>query len=88
MRQAKHWELTTAPDVLILPSKLAQMAKNVGNTLVLNPGQLSKGTGGGTFAEVSIHPLKESELRDAKLANKESLPHGVFPRSYVNIARI
>ncbi len=51
-----------SPDVLILPSKLAHMAKDTLGTLVVNPGQLAKGNSGGTFAELSIHPMNASFL--------------------------
>ena len=89
MRQARHWQMQrVAPDVLILPSKLAYLAKDVGGTVVVNPGQMAKGTSGGTFAEMAIHPLKESDLRDAKIAGKEEIPHAVAARTCVNVLRI
>ena len=88
MRQARHWQMDVAPDVLILPSKLTHLAKDVWGTVVVNPGQLAKGTSGGTFAELSIHPLTESGLRDAKIAGKEELPHHIASRTSVNVLRI
>ena len=90
-RQARHWEFkSVSPDVLILPSKLTPMAKDVMGSLVLNPGQLAKGNGGGTFAEMSVHPIKEDELRDSALQSTlpQDLPHGICKRSTVNILRI
>ena len=57
-------------------------------TLVVNPGQLAKGSSGGSYAEMSIHPFDEILLRDAKIAGKESMEHSVHARSSVNILKI
>lgn len=54
----------------------------------MNPGQLAKGSSGGSYAEMSIHPMKEMELRDAKIAGKETIKHEVHSRTYVNILKI
>lgn len=88
-RQSRHWQLKVTPDILIIPSKLACLCKDVmDNTLVINPGKLTKGVHGGTFAEVVVHPLPESALRAAHIEGKEALPHAVPPRTYVNILKI
>lgn len=57
LRQSRHWEITTQPDILILPSRLAPIAKDLNNTLIINPGFLAKGRGGGTFADIVVSPL-------------------------------
>lgn len=57
-------------------------------TLVVNPGQLSRGSGGGTYAEISIHPIRADELRDAVLQGKDAVPHAICSRSSVTIQRI
>ena len=57
-------------------------------TLIVNPGQLAKGASGGSYAEMSIHPISETELQDAKIAGKETINHTVASRSYVNILKI
>ena len=88
MRQSKHWTMTHSPDILIAPSKLTHLAKDVQGTLVINPGSLCKGNSGGTYAELSIHPIKEDELRTAVLAGKESVAHGVPARTRVSITKI
>ena len=49
-------------------------------TLVVNPGQLSKGKNGGTYADLHIWPLKEDTLRQAVLDNKEEVQHEVSKR--------
>jgi len=58
------YSIPVRPDILILPSKLASFAKDVeGGTLVVNPGRLVRGTVGGTYAMVDLHPVgvKEEE---------------------------
>jgi DNA polymerase alpha subunit B len=81
--------MQVSPDVLILPSKLAHMARDVLGTVVVNPGSLAKGANGGTYAEVAIHPVKEDALRSLHLANaKEPMPHAVPARTSVNIMKI
>lgn len=65
LRHSKHWEFQAHPDVLILPSRLNPIAKEVFGSLVVNPGALTRGAGGGTFAQLAIHPIKEADLRAA-----------------------
>ena len=56
--------------------------------LVVNPGQLVKRSTGGTYAEISVHPMKETELRDASIAGTETLNHTVHSRSCVQIVKL
>lgn len=89
LRQARHWEFTGAqPDILILPSRLAAMVKEAQGSLMINTGQLSKGTGGGTYAELSVNPVPEKELRDAAMKGQKEYPHNVCERTAVKIVRI
>lgn len=90
MRYARHWQMKVSPDVLIAPSKLTHMARDVLGTLLVNPGTLTKGVNGGTYAELNIHPMGEQELRDAVLSDKkeEPLKHDVASRTYTNIMKI
>lgn len=53
-RQSKHWEMQTSPDVLIIPSKLTHMVKEVFGTLVVNPGYLAKGSSGTSLASLLV----------------------------------
>lgn len=88
-RQSSHWRMKCNPDVLITPSKLTSMARDVQGTLVVNPGQVAKGTSGGTVANIAIHPLKETMLRDAHLNDpKAPIPHSVVSRSFVDITKL
>jgi DNA polymerase alpha subunit B len=87
-RQAHHWQMHTSPDVLILPSKLAAMARDVNGSLVINPGTLVKGSSAGTFAELHIHPMPEDSIRDALIAGKTAIPHQVPSRTKVAIKKI
>jgi len=95
-------EFKAHPDILLTPSKLAVLAKEVLGTLVVNPGPLSRGVGGGTYADMTIHPFKESDLRSALVsgslhassANSDSgssevmLGNKVFSRTAVKIVKI
>ena len=80
LRQHAKWRLPVAPDLLIAPSRLAPFARDVSGTLVLNPGHLAKNAGGGTFAQLAVHPHAEL-AGDAVAAD---LP----ARSRVEITRI
>ena len=88
-RQASHFTFQTTPDILIAPSTLTHLARESAGTLMVNPGQLTKGVSGGTFAEVTIHPFKQELLQELK--SKEPLtpiPHTVHTRASVSIMRI
>jgi hypothetical protein len=56
--------------------------------LVINPGQLVKVSSGGSYAVLDIHPLKENDLRDAKIAGKSSTLHSISERASVQIKKI
>ncbi|EKU20784.1 DNA polymerase alpha subunit B, partial [Nannochloropsis gaditana CCMP526] len=62
LRHADHWRMPITPDVLLLPSKLTPFVKDVGGALCINPGTLTKGGGGGTYAMLHIHPLPAERL--------------------------
>lgn len=59
LSQQECWEMPVQPDILITPSKLNPFVKDVLDSVVVNPGHLTKGTTGGTFAVLDVHPLKE-----------------------------
>lgn len=88
LRQARHWEMKVNPDLLILPSRLAPLAKEVLGTVIVNPSSLAKGNSGGTFAEIAIHPLPEKTLQDAVKDGVRDLEHNIGPRTTVNIVKI
>eukprot|EP00981_Chlorochromonas_danica_P000159 scaffold46_cov196-Ochromonas_danica.AAC.9 len=102
LRQAKHWTMSHTPDLLILPSRLSPLAKEVvvntadlvsssstsSQMLVVNPGLLVKGRAGGSYAEITIHPLPETSLREALLKGEQWLPHNVTTRTSVRIVKI
>jgi hypothetical protein len=64
------------------------LAKEVQDTIVINPGSLAKGNSGGTLAEVTIHPMKESDIRQAMIANQDRVPHSIKERVKVVISKI
>lgn len=84
---------SSAPDILLAPSKLSAMTRNVMGTLVVNPGTVMKQGAPGTYADLHIHPLPESTLREACAApgpgpEEEVLVHRVADRTRVIVQRI
>ena len=55
---------------------------------MVNPGQIVKVTSGGTYAVLTIHPMKETTLRDAETFNKDGLTHSVSARTFGEIVKI
>ncbi|CAB1103712.1 unnamed protein product [Ectocarpus sp. CCAP 1310/34] len=92
MRHAHRWGMPATPDVLLVPSRLAQFARQVQGCLCVNPGQLSKGMGGGTYAELAVHPIPQETLakKQKELADKPdaTIEHDVAKRTCVEIRRI
>lgn len=94
--------MSRTPDLLILPSRLSPLAKEVvvntadvvsssstsAQMLVVNPGLLVKGRAGGSYAEITIHPFPETSLREALLKGEQWLPHNVTTRTSVRIVKI
>ncbi|KAL0943684.1 DNA polymerase subunit alpha B [Colletotrichum truncatum] len=70
------------PDVLIVPSFLPPFAKVVESVLVINPGYLSKRRGAGTYARLTLFPLKVDGQSEAMLS------HGIFDRARVEVKKI
>lgn len=80
--------MAVRPDVLITPGDLAYFARESadGKSVCVNPGRLSKGSSGGTYAMVSIHKLKEDVI---KAQAKEKTPdRQVTKRIRVDIYKI
>eukprot|EP00048_Salpingoeca_helianthica_P020747 m.8276 g.8276 ORF g.8276 m.8276 type:complete len:627 (-) comp5197_c0_seq1:26-1906(-) len=77
-------DLPNSPDILILPSELRFFIKNVNNTLVINPGRLTRHATGGTFARVSVHAPRRNDIPEGT----KKIPHGVPDRSLAQIVRI
>lgn len=82
-----HWRMPCTPDILILPSKLIPFAKLTSSScLAVNPGLISKGTTGGTYASIQIYPMKK-EFID-QLGDQIKIEHGVQERVNVSIRKI
>ncbi|KZF26649.1 DNA polymerase subunit alpha B [Xylona heveae TC161] len=77
--------LNVRPDILICPSALAPFAKVVESVLVINPGNLSKRRGAGTFAQLAIYP---ANISDEERAENKPIDHKIFERGRVDIIRI
>lgn len=88
LKHMEQWSMPCQPDLLIAPSKLTCFARTVlEDTVVVNPGQLTKGTTGGTYAIMEIHPLKRETLEAAAGTNVE-MKHSLQDRIRVEIKRI
>ena len=71
-----------SPDVLLVPSRLATFARKLDNgTLVVNPGQLARGSGGGTFASLTIGGLPKEALEQVRECNQATFPYRIWTDS-------
>jgi len=88
LKQQDGWKMPCKPDVLILPSKLAPFCSPIlGSTVVINPGHLTKGTTGGTYATMEINPVALDEL-EGHGNDDVIVPHNVQDRMQVDVKRI
>lgn len=85
-----HWNMLKlggcAPDILILPSKLKHFSKIVDSTLAVNPGFLSSARAAGTFAKLSIHPIKG--LQSDGDVDMDDVEHRIYERARSDVWRI
>ncbi|RHY34421.1 hypothetical protein DYB32_001339 [Aphanomyces invadans] len=79
LKYIDQYQLPVRLDVLLLPSVLNRFCGAVQDTLCVNPGQLSKGQAGGTYAEITILPKGHHESPE---------PHQVAQRTLVEVKRI
>jgi len=77
--------INVRPDLMVIPSSLPPFARVVESVLVVNPGQLSKRRGAGTYARLTIYPYI---LTDDERESKTMLGHKLFDRARVDILRI
>lgn len=88
LKQRRSWEMPCQPDVLIIPSVLTRFARPVlESTVVVNPGHLSMGSTGGTYAVMEVHPMKRETLESAGGEDVEVL-HALPDRTQVEIKHI
>ena len=74
------------PDILILPSLLTCTATCIAKgTTFVNPGHLVKGSYGGTYAILDIHPMKSEILKEIE---EVEVSHSVSDRIRVEVRRI
>lgn len=76
MNQLWHLGLPVAPDVLVLPSRLKAFVKHVGPTLMVNPGNLTRGTIGGTYAKLAIFPQTAASMRTGESSSGTAVVGG------------
>mmetsp|Transcript_4801 Transcript_4801/g.12600 ORF Transcript_4801/g.12600 Transcript_4801/m.12600 type:complete len:158 (-) Transcript_4801:124-597(-) len=87
LKKMDKMRLPCQPDILILPSKLATFAAAVSNTVIVNPGYLSRGTTGGTYAILHINPVNRDSLDNAG-ADDVQVPHDIVNRTMVEVKKI
>lgn len=75
------------PDVLVLCSQIRHFASAVDNVLCVNPGRMTQGTQGGTFAKLAVHPAPTSFFQTRALpgaaAGGRPGDRGAMPRARV-----
>jgi len=78
------------PDILVVPSRLTPFCAPVlGSTIVVNPGHLTKGTTGGTYSVMNIHPMKMKKFESLESSGGNAkITHDVQDRMRVQIKRI
>jgi DNA polymerase alpha subunit B len=81
------YELQHTPDIIIVSSGMKYFAEDAGHGVVcVNPEQVVKGTSGGTFATITISPLKDDEITGDE--HKPMADRKVAERTRVDIERI
>mmetsp|Transcript_38557 Transcript_38557/g.115710 ORF Transcript_38557/g.115710 Transcript_38557/m.115710 type:complete len:512 (-) Transcript_38557:165-1700(-) len=91
LKRMDGYSMPVQPDVLLVPSRLAAFARPVlGRTVAINPGLLSRGTTGGTYAVMDVHPARRETLEESADANGgvEAEQRGVQDRIRVEVKRI
>jgi DNA polymerase alpha subunit B len=91
INQMEHVAMKVKPDVLILSSIFNPVALEMDKVIVINPGRLTKGLNGGTFARMTINPLDEdiiNEAREDETANTDGILNQVYKRAAVQLIRI
>ncbi|EQC37500.1 hypothetical protein SDRG_05103 [Saprolegnia diclina VS20] len=84
LKYMAQYEMPLTPDILVLPSVLNRFCGSVQDTLCINPGQLSKGVAGGTYASVTILPLPSLASGD----DDDLVSHDILKRTVTEIKRI
>ena len=63
--QFKKYSIPQTPDIMITPSRLSRFVKPASGSLCINPGLLTRGTSGGVYAKICIHPVDEEARVDS-----------------------
>lgn len=85
---------TVGADIIILPTNFTAFAKAVDSTIIVNPRQLCKPKGTGTFARFTIHSFDRESLKNNQNDQlndddeEEGLEHLLFERCRVDIVKL
>lgn len=83
-----EWKMPGKPDLLIVPSRLSYFVRPVlDSTVVVNPGHLVRGSSGGTYAIMEVHPIGRDTLENSGGDDVE-MEHSLPDRVRVEIKRI
>jgi hypothetical protein len=57
--------------------------------LLINPGHLAKGTAGGTYVELTVHPFPKDYLeKEIEKDKSVEIPHSIVSRTKACVVRI
>ncbi|OAV93427.1 hypothetical protein PTTG_01590 [Puccinia triticina 1-1 BBBD Race 1] len=82
---------TVGADIMILPTNFTAFVKSIDSTVVVNPRQLCKPRGTGTFAHLTIHDFNRESLLEALAQTSEDddgLEHLLFERCRADIVKL
>ncbi|KAA1101900.1 DNA-directed DNA polymerase alpha subunit pol12 [Puccinia graminis f. sp. tritici] len=82
---------TVGADILILPTNFTAFVKSIDSTVVVNPRQLCKSRGTGTFAHLTIHSFNHQSLAAALAQSNEDedgVDHVIFERCRADIIKL
>ena len=88
LKHMDQWKMPCRPDLLIVPSKLNKFAEPIlGSTLVVNPGRITIGSAGGSYAIMQIQPIQRDVLENAG-GEEVELAHNASQRTIVEIRKV
>jgi DNA polymerase alpha subunit B len=89
LKFAEQWKIPCGLDFLIVPSMLFPFARSVldNKTIVVNPGLLTKDTGGGSYAIFDVHPIDRSALEGIGEASVK-IEHQIVDRTMIEIRKV
>lgn len=89
---ADNLRMPVRPDLILLPGQLRHFAKDISGCVAVNPGRLCRKQAAGTWARMTVWPLKvgDAPIKEEGMdeEEEESVDHGLGGRCRVEIVRI